>query len=78
MFTKISVGLVGLLLATQRVSAEFATECRNICLDPVDQNILITECTIDGSPKGKNYQWGEFDLNKILARSGGYFNYVEK
>ncbi|CAK7265232.1 hypothetical protein SEPCBS57363_001478 [Sporothrix epigloea] len=62
--------------------AEFTAECRKVCLDPFDQNILLTECTIDGSTKdnrfnGGLFQWSEFDLNQILALSGTEFVYRE-
>ncbi|CAK7221340.1 hypothetical protein SBRCBS47491_004494 [Sporothrix bragantina] len=81
MFSKIALGLVGLLFSTQLTFAEFAKECRNICLDPNEQNMLVTECTISGGAKGNpndsQYQWSEFDLNQILARNGGYFGYQQ-
>ncbi|CAK7221258.1 hypothetical protein SCUCBS95973_004433 [Sporothrix curviconia] len=77
MFAKIALGLVGLLFTTKLASAEFAKECRNICLDPVEQNILVTECTVSGSTNDGQYRWAEFDLNQILARSGGYFVYQQ-
>lgn len=81
--TRIAFASICFLLFTHRVIAEFTAECRKICLDPFDQNILLTECTIDGSTKdnrfnGDLFQWSEFDLNHILALSGTQFVFREK
>ncbi|CAK7269813.1 hypothetical protein SEPCBS119000_003763 [Sporothrix epigloea] len=83
MVTRLALGLVCFLLSTHTVVAEFTAECRRICLDPFDQNILLTECTVDGSAKDNRFndgqfQWSEFDLNQILAFSNGHFEYQQK
>ncbi|CAK7206817.1 hypothetical protein SEUCBS139899_009623 [Sporothrix eucalyptigena] len=73
----IAAGLAAVLLSAHSASARFASECRNICLDTTNPNILITECTIDGSTTDTQYEWAQFDLNEILAYSPPTFVYKQ-